>query len=264
MTSCLESKTELRTAAGDTTQEFKKDEVLTITAGAPKEINFWSMKVFAGIILRSGNSDVREINVQANFKRRTIHNRIAIDFIANQNTTESVEVSNNQRANLTWDKFLTDRFFVKPVFAEFLRDPFQNIDLRATIGAGFGYQLIDLPKVDWEISGGPGYQNTRFDSFSPGNPESEDTPALVVGTTADWDITKWMEFDGSYRAQFVNEQSGTYNHHLVASFETDITSLIDFDVSFIWDRIQDPRPDQAGIVPDQDDFRTTIGLTFDL
>ena len=86
---------------------------------------------------------------------------------------------------------------------------------------------------------------------------------MVVGTTAEWDITKWLEFDGNYRFQVVNEASGTYNHHLVASFETDITKLIDFDVSWIWDRIEDPRPAADGTVPEQDDFRTTVGLTFE-
>ena len=31
----------------------------------------------------------------------------------------------------------------------------------------------------------------------------------------------------------------------------------------LWDRIEDPRPDSNGITPVQDDFRTTVGLTFE-
>jgi putative salt-induced outer membrane protein YdiY len=246
----------------DGTQEFAKSDVLTITAGPPKEINFWAMKLFFGVIVRTGNSDVREVNLQANFKRRTIKNRITMDFIANQNTTESIEIANNQRASVAWDKFMTDRLFVKPVFGEYFRDPFQNIAARYTLGVGAGYQIIDSPKVDWEISGGPAYQETNFETVDI-PPNSESTPALVVGTTADWDITNWLEFDGTYRLQVVNEESGTYNHHMVLSFETEITSLIDFDISWIWDRIEDPRADENGIVPQQDDFRTTVGLTFE-
>jgi hypothetical protein len=38
---------------------------------------------------------------------------------------------------------------------------------------------------------------------------------------------------------------------------------IDFDISWIWDRIQDPQPRSDGSVPESDDFRTTVGLTFD-
>jgi len=249
--------------ADGTAEEFTKGEVLTITAGEPKEINFWSMKLLFGLTVRSGNSDVRETNLQANFTRRTIHNRISIDAVANQNTTDGVEIANNARANVGWDKFITDRFFVKPIFGEYFRDPFQNISSRITAGVGAGYQLIDTSKIDWEVSGGPAYQETRYDSVQLGEPEKEDTVAWVLTTTASWDITSWLEFDGQYRAQFVDEASGTYNHHLLASFETDITSLISFDVAWIWDRIQDPRPDADGIVPEQDDFRTTVGLTFE-
>ena len=63
--------------------------------------------------------------------------------------------------------------------------------------------------------------------------------------------------------QWVNEQAGQFNHHLLTSFETEITSLIDFDVSFVWDRIQKPRPDSTGVKPEQNDYRLTVGLTFE-
>jgi hypothetical protein len=112
------------TVYGDKVEEFDKRDVVTITAGAPKEINFWAMKVFAGIIVRTGNSDVREFNVQANFKRRTITSRFTLDFVFNENTTEGVEISDNQRAGAKEDIFINDRLFVTSLFAEYFRDPF--------------------------------------------------------------------------------------------------------------------------------------------
>lgn len=150
-----------------------------------------------------------------------------------------------------------------PIFGEYYRDPFQNIGRRTTVGFGAGYQIIDSSKIDWHVSGGPAWQNTRFDSVTAGESTDEDTPALVLTTTAEWDITKWLEFDGQYRLQVVDEESGTYSHHLVASFETEITRLIDFDVALVRDRVQDPRPDEDGLPPQQDDLRTTVGLTFE-
>jgi putative salt-induced outer membrane protein YdiY len=244
-------------------QEFTRGEVLSITAGAPKEINFWTMKVYVGLIVRTGNSDVREANVQASFKRRTLRNRIGLDFVSNNNVTDGEEISNNQRTSAGWDRFINHRFFVKPIFGEHFRDPISNIRSRHTLGVGAGYQLIDSRKVDWEISGGPAYQETRFVDVTEGESPDETTPAFAVGTTAEWDITKWLEFDGQYRFQIVNEESGTYNHYLLISFETEITRLIDFDISWNWDRIQDPRQDSTGIIPEQDDFRTSVGLTFE-
>jgi hypothetical protein len=131
------------------------------------------------------------------------------------------------------------------------------------VAPGVGYELVDSPKIDWKIDGAVGYQQTTFDSVEAGTPNPDSTPALILGTTYDHDFTSWLEFFFEYRLQLVDEESGRYNHHMLTSFETDITSLIDFDITVVWDRIQNPRADAAGNIPKQDDFRTTVGLTFD-
>ena len=110
---------------------------------------------------------------------------------------------------------------------------------------------------------GPAYQETRFESVPTDEDTNESTPALAVGTRAEWEIFDWLDLDGNYRLQVVDEASGTYSHHMVVSFEFSITKLLDFDVSWIWDRIQDPRPDASGETPEPDDFRTTVGLSFE-
>jgi hypothetical protein len=47
---------------------------------------------------------------------------------------------------------------------------------------------------------------------------------------------------------------------MVATFETELTRWLDFDVSFVWDRTQDPQPDADGTEPKQDDFCLIVGL----
>jgi putative salt-induced outer membrane protein YdiY len=251
------------TIVGDETRTFRKSDVLTITAGPPKEINYWSAKLFLGLMVSKGNSDVFDTNVQANVKRRTTTNRVVFDFNGNLNRADGVDNADNQRANIAWDLFISKRFFLKPAFGEYYRDPFQNISSRYTFGVGVGYQLIDTPTVDWQVSGGPAYQETHYGSVVPGDEDTESTPAAILGTTVSWDLTKWLEFDAIYNAQFVNKASGSYNQHLLLSLETEITSVIDFDISWVWDRIQNPVANSDGVVPEQDDFRTTVGLTFE-
>lgn len=160
----------VKVVGDEETVELPRGDVLTITAGPPKEINFWSMKVFFGVVVREGNSDVREVNLQANFKRRTIKNRVIFDFIGNENTTDDEKISDNQRAGAAWDKFINKRFFVKPVFGEYFSDPFQNIRTRVTVGVGAGYQLIDSADVDWEISGGRATRRTISTTLCPAPP----------------------------------------------------------------------------------------------
>ena len=58
----------------------------------------------------------------------------------------------------------------------------------------------------------------------------------------------------------VNRESGTYLHHFVPAFETELTKWLDLDLSFVWDRIQDPEPNSDGTVPKKDDYYLILSL----
>jgi putative salt-induced outer membrane protein YdiY len=251
------------TMLGTKEQQFDRSEIIAITAGEPKEANYWSAKVTVGSNVQSGNSDLSESNAQVKIDRTTVRNRIRFDYLGNYNTASEVVTANNHRGSLGWDRFLTDRFFVVPAVGEYFRDPFQNIGHRLTLGTGVGYDLIDTSIVDWRVIGGPAYQETRFDNVVPGEPGSESTPAFVGSTNLEVEISSSLDFSYNYRFQLVNEASGTYNHHMVTGFELELTSLLDFDITFVWDRIKDPRPDSDGRLPDSDDFRLILGLGLD-
>src|SRR5688572_29134075 len=61
---------------GDSPREFKRAELLSITAGVPKERNYWTGRVSAGGNLRSGNTDEVEGSANVSFQRRTVENRM--------------------------------------------------------------------------------------------------------------------------------------------------------------------------------------------
>jgi hypothetical protein len=128
---------------------------------------------------------------------------------------------------------------------------------------GVGYTLIDTSKIDWEVTGAASYQTTQFDDVVEGEDNSADTPALVFGTIYDHELTQDIDFVFDYSFFIVNQESGTYTHHLLTGVEFELTSLFDFDITFVWDRIQDPRENSDGTFPEQDDFRLTFGLGFD-
>jgi hypothetical protein len=52
-------------------------------------------------------------------------------------------------------------------------------------------------------------------------------------------------------------------HHFITGFSVDSFGPLDFDISFVWDRVQQLRADSSGIVPKKDDFRLILGLGFD-
>jgi len=248
---------------GDAPADYDRADLLSLTAGVPREINYWSGKVSAGGNLRSGNTDQVELSAAASFKRRTVENRISLDYLGNFSETNDVQSANNQRANAVWDWFFSDKLFLRPVFVEYFSDPFQNIDARYTLGTGLGYQLIDTSKTDWSIFAGPAWQSTRFDQVEPGESRSEDTWALSAGTTFDTELTSRIDFTYDYRFQFTSRESGRYNHHMIGTFAIELTDSLDLDLSLVWDRIQKPRPDADGVVPKQDDYRFIVGVGYD-
>jgi putative salt-induced outer membrane protein YdiY len=248
---------------GDTPAEYDRGDLLSVTAGVPRERNYWVGKVSAGGNLRSGNTDQVELSTAASFKRRTVENRVSLDYLGNFSETNDVQSANNQRANAVWDWFFSETLFLRPVFLEYFSDPFQNIDSRYTIGTGLGYQLIDTSRTDWSIFAGPAWQSTRFDQVEPGESRSEDTWALSAGTTFDTELTDRIDFTYDYRFQFTSPESGRYNHHMIGTFEIELTDSLDLDLSLVWDRIEKPRPDDNGTVPKQDDYRLIIGVGYD-
>lgn len=248
---------------GEEEQRFERSEIVSIAAGDPTERNFWSGKASIGLNIRSGNSDQTESNFRATFLRRTVLNRVILDYIGAYNITDDVVATNNHRATARWDRFVSDRFFIEPVFVEYFRDPFQNIGKRWSFGAGVGYQLVDTHRLDWEVEGGPGFTWTGFDTVEEGESETESTAAVNASTYLDYTVTRNIDFIYEYRLQFLNEASGRYNHHMVTTLETELTSLLDLDISWIWDRIQNPRPDADGVVPEQNDYRIVFALGLD-
>jgi putative salt-induced outer membrane protein YdiY len=248
---------------GDQEQKMERSQVLSITSGTPREKNYWSGKISAGANLRQGNTDQVETNGRMHFMRRTVTNRMSLEYLANFNRSVDTTIADNQRVTVSWDRFVSDRFYLSPVLGEYFRDPFQNISHKWTLGAGAGYQIIDTAKIDWETTVGFAYQGTRFDDVLEGDPTSASTPVFLAGTVYDHELSGSIDFNLAYRFFVVNEESGQYTHHFVTGFQFDLIGSLDFDVTFVWDRIEKPRQSADGTFPKKDDFRVNFALGFD-
>ena len=257
-----EEKISIASATG--VEEFERSLLISITPGAEKERDNWSAKISFGLNYTRGNSELTDFILKLNVKRRTPENRFVIDYLGNRSESGDLQTVNNHRLNTFFDIFAAREYFWRPVFYEYYRDPFQNIDSRNTIGIGGGYHIIDTPRTTWDVSGGPAFRATQYVSVEPGDSESVDTPALVASTFYDTPLTKTIDFNVRYNLSIVNQESGTYTHHAIATFETEVTSILDFDVSIIWDRIQDPQARADGSVPKQDDFQLLLTLGVDI
>ena len=248
---------------GESQERFVRGDVLTVTRAAQTRRDYWSGDISLGGNFRSGNTDQTEFSASVALQRRTVESRITLDYLANFTRNNGVESANNHRLKLNWDRFMSDRFFIRPLFGEWYRDPFLNIDARFTGGTGAGYQLIDSKKTEWSVFAGPSRQATRYFEVEEGASDTESSWALSIGTDYETELTKWLDFTYNYSAQITSEAAGKYNHHMVGTLEFDLIGSLELDVSLVWDRIESPKPSADGTIPEKDDYRLILGLGYD-
>lgn len=248
---------------GGEQQEFARSRLVSFITGGEQERDYWSAKLTIGLNLRSGNTDQVDYNSKVNIKRQTAFSRFILDYIGNISKTSKIETSNNHRVTASHDIFKTRYFFFRPIFGQYFRDPFQNIDAEVTIGTGLGYTIVDTDRVEWDVFGGPAYQSKRFVSVAPGEDDKETSPAIVLGTNYDNELAHWLDFIFKYNTIWGNKASGGYTHHLETTFESELIASFDLDVTFVWDHVSSPTPDENGVIPQKDDYRLIFGISYE-
>ena len=250
------------TVMGDQTVAFDQVEILSVTAGVPKEINFWSGEVSASANYQSGNTDKESFNGRATVQRRTVEQRIVLDYIGNYDETENEETENNHRLSGDWDRFVTDRVFWSPVVIEYYKDKFQNIEHRLTYTVALGYEIIDNSTTEWRVSGGPGYTKTWFQDVPEGENDSQGSPAFQAKTRFDHELTDDIDIWCDYRALFTNKDTGRYLHRMETGIAYEIIDDFDIRATWVWDYIAEPAEEEDGKKPDESDTQLFFGIGY--
>ena len=245
-------------------EHYRRENLISIASGDETELSYWKAKATLSLNIRRGNTNQTDFASQINATRRTTLSRLSFKYLGNFSSTESVETTNNHRINLNYDIFLNRRLFWSAIFSEYFRDPFQNIDYRVLAGSGLGYNLVDTGETEWQISGGPGPKKTRFGTIEADRDKIENTPFLAFKTEYTTELNSKVDLIGNYSINLANKASGGYTHHAIGTVETELTDLLDFDVSLVWDRIQYPAKTASGVTPDKDDFKLLVGLSFEI
>jgi putative salt-induced outer membrane protein YdiY len=239
---------------------FPRRELFRMVPGRPSEANYWSGRLSAGLSTRSGNSDQLSLSTSTAVRRRTARSRLDLTYDSVLNEVEGSRTTDNQRFTGKQDRFLSPRFYVTPIALELYRDPFQNIELRATPYAGLGYAVVSGKKLEWELLGGLGYRWTRFDSVAPGEDDTRDEATAILGTTVDLDLTSRIDLLLDYKAQIGLQDTTSTNQNLSLRLSVDLIADFKLDVRFVWNRVGDPEPDSSGMVPENDDEYLDVGL----
>ena len=251
----------VQTAEGP--QVFGRARVRAIIPGEPREGNYWSGRFTFGGSWRSGNTDQVLLDTIFHVQRRTVRSRAQVDYNGAYGKIEGEENVNNQKLGGFYDYFFTERLYMRAFALDLFRDPFQNIALRATPSVGAGYDLLESGKMDWDITGGVGYQYEMSDSTAAGDDSERTFGALLAGTVFDWDVTADVEFRFTYNLQLLADSGTSTNHYVLTELSVDLLGPLDLDLALTWWRTGDPPPDSNGVTPEKDDVRLTVGLGID-
>ena len=251
--------------SGDLGQQWtlERSEILTITSGNPIEANLWSLSATVGITIDSGNTESESTNIFLNANRRDVNSRVLLDYTGIVEETNNDETANNHRLRSFYDIFQTKNFFYRPVFLEFYRDDFQNLDYRVTYSPGLGFYLVDSDTADWDVTIGPIYKKSRFASVEAGANKTESSAGWGVVTTANIDVTPDIEWYLEYTVQTADERTGGDTQRFLTRLNIEINSQLKFDVSYMLDHVENPIAGEDGITPDNTDTRLMFGIVFD-
>ena len=244
-------------------QTFDRNKLLTIASGKETELSLWSFNITLSINLRRGNTDQTDFTSKIQTKRQTAFSRVTIDYLGNFTEVGETETINNHRLNAAYNIFFGRHLFLSPVVGELYRDPFQNINNRVYAGAGAGYWLIKNIYTEWDISGGPAYQSTEFESVQPGQETDDDTFTFILSTRYESKLNNRVDLEGFYIATLGDESTGSYSHHSMFTVKTELLDEFYLDVSLAWDRTRKPVENADGVTPEQDDLKLLVGLRYD-
>jgi hypothetical protein len=241
---------------------FAKDHVLSATNGVPVEANYWSGDVFGSANFQSGNSENDRYNLRALLKRRTVDQRVTIEYIGNYDETDGQQTQNNQRLNFDLERFITDRLFWSPVFFEYYRDKFQNIQHRPTVGFKAGYEIIDSARTSWSVSSGPAFTQTWFEEVGDGEDDKKSSVALFGRSRFDFELTGDIDLWYDYRFLWASKDTGGYSHRMEVGSSYDVFGDLDVRLSYIWDYISNPIESDTGIEPKNTDTQLLLGVSY--
>ncbi len=238
-------------------------ELMSIVPAGDRELDRWDGKASIGFSFRRGNTDQTDFTYKGFIRRRDALTRARLDLNGAISETDGEEQVNNHRSVLKFDLFATPRFYFTPLAVNIYHDEFQNIDIQVTPYAGVGYHAVDKRKISVDVELAGGYQYTKYKSLEAGTDSEQGAGSLIPTIRLEWDPHKRVEIDGLYTSQIglAGEKNTTMHGELILSLE--LTKILDLDIAWIWDRVQDPQPNEDGTMPRKDDVKLTIGIGVD-
>lgn len=249
------------------TKIFPRSELQSILEGGERERDWWSLKLGFGLTLNKGNTDQFTYNSTFDVRREDRLTLLDVAYNATFGRTDGTQNVRRHLASLDFKVFVSKRWFVTPVWCQFLNDRFQNIRFRATPAAGAGIHIIDAAKVEWDFQTGIGYHFLKYNDGSTVNGDNPQSDVFIpLSTSGDFDITGDIDLTLSWLTNLVVTTIGNTNHTGKAKLSIELSNVLDLDVAFLFLRTEKPGPPPDPTDPPikKDDYQLVVGITVEL
>ena len=245
------------------TMTHDRDWIRGVIPGKGTRLSYWSGKFTLGASIRRGNVNQTDLTLFARLQRRTPGARLRMEYNGVYGEVDGIDTADNHRFTLTNDLYFTRRFYVTlPTFTAFA-DEFQNIDYRLTPGIALGYDIIDESKLEWTVSGGAGYEYTRFIDIPVDGSQTTETATILFGTDLEWEATKKIDISFGYDLSVPVPKTGDFSSRATLGLEFEFWKNFDFDTRIVWDHQNNPgSATQTGKLQ-KDDVRIEIGIGYE-
>jgi putative salt-induced outer membrane protein YdiY len=131
----------------------------------PGLLDLWSGAFDLGLALTQGNAKTSSFNLGMNAARTTPRDKITVYTTAlyarNSTTGASITTANAKRGGARYDVNLTGRSFAFGL-GDLESDDFQKLDLRMSLGGGFGWHAVKAERLTFDLFGGGGLNKEYF------------------------------------------------------------------------------------------------------
>ena len=249
---------------------YNRENLTAIIEGEQNEHNYWSGKLNLGFSLMMGNTEQATLTSSGYIRRESPYSRLTVAHTGSYGRVSGDVNVQNLTGLAQGDIFLTERWYIIPLFGIAAHDRFQNVEIRAIPGAGSGVHLFQTKLFEWKIEFGAGYQYQKYREVVPGEDQTIHDGIVRFFTAVEID-TSMVDIDLIWWSILVYTDWDTTSHHGELTFEFEITEILDLTVSAIYDRIESPEsyeeedtsttpPTTVTVTPKSDDLKLTVGL----
>ncbi|UTZ39889.1 DUF481 domain-containing protein (plasmid) [Vibrio campbellii] len=243
---------------------FPVTEVVSIYRGKEKGSEQWETEFTLSMDMSSGNTDELTLKGAIDAVLYTVDSRTKLNASHEEKESNNEKTANNSSIKGSYDIYIDNKLFFRPLELEAKKDEFKNLDYKVIASIGVGYFFISDETTKWDVTAGPAYTHTKFITVNEGNSLTKNSGALTLNSSLDYELTKNIDFSYDYSMNWENEESGGIHHTNVVGFDIDLVADLDLSIDGIWEHVSAPTADSDGKLPEKDDYKMFVGLSYEI